>query len=76
MQAFTVCNAKKHPKPGWYSEYQRLVALLDQMMATCAQATYDAMKWKINAAEFIHVFRVHEGATAPAPGEAGDRGLR
>ena len=46
------------------------------MMATCTQATYDAEKWKINPADFIHVFRVHEGATAPAPGAAGDGGLR
>ena len=76
QRAFTICNAKKQPRPEWYNMYQRLVALLDQMMATCAQATYNAMKWKINPAEFIHVIRVHEGAAAPAPGEAGDGGLR
>ena len=46
------------------------------MMATCTQATYDAMKWKINPAEFIHVVRVNEGAEASAPGEAGDGHLR
>ncbi|CAE7708298.1 unnamed protein product [Symbiodinium pilosum] len=48
MEAFTVCNAKKQLKPDWYNMYQRLVTLIDQMMATCTQATYDAMKWKIN----------------------------
>ena len=60
-----MCNAKKQPKPDWYNVYQRLVTLLDQMMATCAQTTYDAMKWKINPAEFIHVIRVHEGRQSP-----------
>ena len=46
------------------------------MMATCKQDTYDAMKWKINPAEFIHVIRSHETAHAPAPGEAGAADLR
>ena len=70
MEAFTVRNARKQPKPDWYNMYQRPVTLIDQMMATCTQATYDAMKWKINPAEFIHVIRVHEGAAAPRPGTA------
>ena len=52
------------------------MTLVDVMMAICAQATCDAMKWKINPAEFIHVVRVNEGALAPAPGEAGDGRLR
>ena len=76
MQAFTVCQARLQTRPRWFPQYQRLVSLVDALMATCTQATYDAMKWKINPAEFIHVVRVNEGAEAPAPGEAGDGHLR
>ena len=64
MEAFTVSQAKLQPRPSWYAKYQKLVALVDLMMDTCTPATYDAMKWKINPAEFIHVIRVHEGAQA------------
>ena len=46
------------------------------MMDTCTPATYDAMKWKSNPAEFIHVIRAHEVAPAPNPGEAGADNLR
>ena len=45
-------------------------------MDTCTPATYDAMKWKSNPAEFIHVIRAHEVAPAPNPGEAGADNLR
>ena len=76
MEAFTVCQARLQTRPRWFPQYQRLVSLVDALMATCTQATYDAMKWKINPAEFIHVVRVNEGAEAPAPGEAGDGHLR
>ena len=76
MEAFTVCQARLQKRPRWFHQYQRLVSLVDAMMATCTPATYDAMKWKINPAEFIHVVRVNEGAEAPAPGEAGDGHLR
>ena len=76
MEAFTVCQARLHTRPRWFHQYQRLVSLVDALMATCTQATYDAMKWKINPAEFIHVVRVNEGAEAPALGEAGDGHLR
>ena len=37
----------------------------------CTTATYDAMKWKSNPAEFIHVIRAHEVAPAPNPGSRG-----
>ena len=72
MEAFKVCQARSQTRPRWFHQYQRLVSLVDALMATCTQATYDAMKWKINPAEFKHVVRVNEGAEAPAPGEAGD----
>ena len=72
----TVCQARLQTRPRWFHQYQRLVSLVDALMATCTQATYDAMKWKINPAEFMHVVRVKEGAEAPAPGEAGDGHLR
>ena len=74
FEAFTVRQARLQTRPRWFHQYQRLMSLVDVMMATCTQATYDAMKWKINPAEFIHVVRVNEGA--PAPGEAGDGHLR
>ena len=61
MESFTVCNA---------------VQLIAKMMDTCTPATYDAMKWKSNPAEFIHVIRTHEVAPAPNPGEAGADNLR
>ena len=76
MEAFTVCQARLQTRPRWFQQFQRLVSLVDALLATCTQATYDAMKWKINPAEFIHVVRVNEGAEAPAPGEAGDGHLR
>ena len=76
MEAFTVCQARLQTRPRWFPQYQRFVSLVDTLMATCTQATYDAMKWKINPADFIHVVRVKEGAEAPAPGEAGDGHLR
>ena len=69
-------SRRLQPRPRWYHQYQRLVTLIDVMMDTCTQATYDAMKWKINPAEFIHVVCVKEGASPPAPGEAGDGHLR
>ena len=46
MEAFTVRQARLQPRPRWYHQYQRLVTLIDVMMATCTQATYDAMKWR------------------------------
>ena len=76
MEAFTVCQARLQTRPRWFPQYQRLVSLIDSLMATCTQATYEAMQWKINPAEFIHVVRANEGAEAPAPGEAGDGHLR
>ena len=44
--------------------------LIVKMMDTCTPATYDAMKWKSNAAEFIHVIRTHEGGASPKPGRS------
>ena len=76
MEAFTVCQARLQTRPRWFPQYQRLVSLIHSLMATCTQATYEAMQWKINPAEFIHVVRANEGAEAPAPGEAGDGHLR
>ena len=70
MEAFTVCNAKKQPRPPWYQHYQLLVTLIAAMTDTCTPDTYDALKVNSNPAEFIHVFRTHE-RTTPAKGEAG-----
>ena len=67
MEAFTVCQARLQTRPRWFPQYQRLVSLVDSLMATCTQATYDAMQWKINPAEFIHVVRVNEGAEMREP---------
>ena len=71
MESFTVCNAKKQHRPAWYGKFSLLVQLIAKMMDTCTPATYNAMKWKTNPAEFIHVIRTQEVAPAPNPGEAG-----
>ena len=76
VESFTVCNAQKKHRPAWYGKFSLLVQLIAQMMDTCTPATYDAMKWKTNPAEFIHVIRTHEVAPAPNPGEAGADNLR
>ena len=76
MESFTVCNAQKKHRPAWYGNFSLLVQLIAKMMDTCTPATYDAMKWKSNPAEFIHVIRTHEVAPAPNPGEAGADNLR
>ena len=76
MESFTVCNAQKTHRPAWYGNFSLLVQLIAKMMDTCTPATYDAMKWKSNPAEFIHVIRAHEVAPAPDPGEAGADNLR
>ena len=76
MESFTVCNAQKTHRPAWYGKFSLLVQLIAKMMDTCTPATYDAMKWKSNPAEFIHVIRTHEVAPAPNPGEAGADNLR
>ena len=57
MESFTVCNAKKQPRPSWYQHYQLLVTLIAAMTDTCTPDTYDALKVNSNPAEFIHVFR-------------------
>ena len=62
--------------PCLYGNFSLLVQLIAKMMDTCTPATYDAMKWKSNPAEFIHVIRTHEVAPAPNPGEAGADNLR
>ena len=71
MESFTVCNAQKTHRPAWYGNFSLLVQLIAKMMDTCTPATYDAMKWKSNPAEFIHVIRAHEVAPAPNPGSRG-----
>ena len=76
MESFIVCNAKKKHRPAWYGKFSLLVQLIAKMMDTCTPATYNAMKWKTNPAEFIHVIRTHEVAPAPNPGEAGADNLR
>ena len=65
-----MCNAKKHPRPSWFKQYQLLVTLIAAMTDSCTLDTYDALKVNSNPAEFIHVFCTHE-RTAPAPGKAG-----
>ncbi len=65
MESFIVCNAKKKHRPAWYGKFSLLVQLIAKMMDTCTPTTYDAMKWKTNPAEFIHVIRTHEAAPAP-----------
>ena len=71
MESFTVCNAQQTHRPAWYGKFSLLVQLIAKMMDTCTTATYDAMKWKSNPAEFIHVIRAHEVAPAPNPGSRG-----
>eukprot|EP00439_Symbiodinium_sp_Y106_P026837 s3599_g3.t1 len=67
---------RRSTAPPWYGKFSLLVQLIAKMMDTCTPATYDAMKWKTNPAEFIRVIRTHEVAPAPSPGEAGADNLR
>ena len=76
MECFTVAYARSTPCPPWFEDYMNLVKILAEMMDTCTPATYDALDWKSNSAEFINIIRTHEPEILPQPGEAGDRNLR